>query len=96
MSVYVIANLRFTQVEHYRRYQAAFGPVFRRFNARLLAADESPRVIEGEWAVDKVVMIEFPDAAEAERFTSDPEYVAISKDRKAGSDAVVLQVNGLP
>jgi uncharacterized protein (DUF1330 family) len=94
MTVYTVAQLKFTNVEAYRRYQNAFPAVFAKFNAKVLAADESPRVIEGDWPRDKVVILAFPDEAEALRFSASPEYAAIAKDRKAGADAVVLMVKG--
>lgn len=94
MSVYTIAQLRFTDVESYRRYQEAFPRVFARFNAQLLAADEAPVVLEGDWPRDKVVLIAFPDEAEARRFSEDPEYQKIAADRRAGADSVVLMVKG--
>ena len=94
MTVYIIAQLRFTDIEAYRRYQKAFPAVFAKFSGKVVAADESPRVLEGEWRRDKVVILSFPDEAEAQRFATDPEYQAISKDRKAGADAVVLLVKG--
>jgi uncharacterized protein (DUF1330 family) len=94
MTVYTIAQLRFTDIDAYRRYQKAFPAVFAKFNARVLAADESPRVLEGDWQRDKVVILAFPDEAEATRFAASPEYLEIAKDRKAGADAVVLLVRG--
>jgi len=94
MPVYTIAQLKFTDIDAYRRYQKAFPAVFAKFNAKVLAADESPRVIEGEWLRDKVVILAFPDEAEAMRFGASPEYAEIAKDRKAGADAVVLVVTG--
>ena len=94
MPVYTIAQLKFTNIDAYRRYQKAFPAVFARFNARVLVADESPRVIEGDWPRDKVVILAFPDEAEAMRFQGSPEYLEIAKDRKAGADAVVLMAKG--
>jgi uncharacterized protein (DUF1330 family) len=94
MPVYTIAQLQFTDLVAYRRYQRAFPAVFARFNARVLAADEAPTVIEGDWPRDKVVVLEFPDEAEAIRFRDDPGYREIARDRKAGADAVVLMVRG--
>lgn len=95
MTVYLIAELKFTDRAAYDRYQTRFFSVFKRFNGRLLAADESPRVLEGASACEKFVMMSFPDDAEANRFATDPEYVEISKDRKAGTEAVVLLVRGM-
>lgn len=94
MPVYTVAQLKFTNIEAYRRYQKAFPPVFAKFNAKVLAADESPRVLEGDWPRDKVVILEFPDEAEAARFGNSPEYREIAKDRITGADAVVLLVKG--
>ena len=96
MPVYVIAQIKFTDESLYRRYQARFADVFRQFKGRLLAADESPIVIEGEWLRDKVVVMQFADEAEARSFLDSPAYLEISKDRIAGSDVVALLVNGLP
>jgi uncharacterized protein (DUF1330 family) len=95
MTVYTIAQLKFTDIASYRRYQKAFPSVFARFNAKLLAADETPVVLEGDWPHDKIVVMSFPDEDEARRFSEDPEYQAIAADRKAGADAVVLMVKGM-
>jgi uncharacterized protein (DUF1330 family) len=95
MTVYVIAQVKFTKEELYRRYQARFFDVFRQFKGRLLVADEAPRVLDGEWSHDKVVVMEFPDSAEAERFIRSPAYEEISKDRIAGAETISLLVKGL-
>ncbi len=94
MTVYTIAQLKFTDIDAYRRYQKAFPAVFAKFNAEVLVADESPRVLEGEWPGDKVVILAFPDEAEARRFGESREYREIATDRKTGADAVVLLVRG--
>lgn len=96
MAVYLLAQLRFTNREAYNRYQARFMDVFRKFNGRLLAADEHPVVLEGEWDREKVVLMSFPDEESAQRFSDSAEYQDIAKDRKVGTDAVVLMVQGFP
>lgn len=94
MTVYAIAQLKMTDRAAYDRYQARFFDVFRRFNGRLLAADEGPRVLEGAWPFDKLVMMSFPDEAAFHAFSEDPDYLDISRDRKAGTQATVLLVQG--
>jgi uncharacterized protein (DUF1330 family) len=96
MTVYVIALVKFTREEYYRRYQSRFAGVFKAFNGRLLSADEKPKVLDGEWTRDKVVIMEFPDEAEATRFLESPAYQEISKDRIAGATVLSLLVKGLP
>ena len=95
MTVYAIAQLRFTDRAAYDRYQARFMEVFRRHPGTLLAADERPEVIEGEWDREKVVLMSFPDDAAFRGWAQSPEYQNISKDRLAGADTLVLLVEGL-
>lgn len=95
MSVYIIAQLRFTRRELYDRYQARFFEVFRKFSGKLLVADERPQVLEGTFERDKVVVLEFPDAQAAMEFQESEDYAEIALDRKAGADAVVIMVRGL-
>lgn len=95
MSVYAIAQLRFTDRAAYDRYQARFMDVFSRFSGRLLAADEQPKVMEGTWDREKLVLMSFPDEAAFRAWADSPDYREISRDRKAGADAVVLLVKGL-
>ncbi|KZS60670.1 DUF1330 domain-containing protein [Mycobacterium ostraviense] len=95
MTVYVIAQLRFTDRAAYDRYQTRFMEVFRRHPGRLLAAEESPQVIEGQWDHQKVVLMSFPDEPAFRGWAQSPEYQEISKDRRAGADTVVLLAQGL-
>lgn len=96
MSVYVIANVKFTKEELYRRYQSRFADVFKEFNGKLLVADEKPMVLDGAFAHNKVVVMEFPDETEAERFLTSPAYQEISIDRIAGAETLSVMVKGLP
>lgn len=93
--VYVIAQLSFKDRGAYNRYQASFMRVLRRFDGRLLAADEHPLVVEGSWDREKVVLLSFSDENAFRRFFEAPEYQEIAKDRKAGADAIVLLVQGI-
>ncbi|OBJ84864.1 DUF1330 domain-containing protein [Mycobacterium asiaticum] len=95
MTVYAIAQLKFTDRAAYDRYQARFMDIFRRYQGTLLAADEAPQVVEGRWDREKVVVMSFPDESAFRSWAQSPEYQAISKDRRAGAEAVVLLVQGL-
>jgi len=95
MTVYVIVQLKMTDRPAYDRYQARFFDVFRNFSSRLLSADEHPEVLEGSWDRDKLVLMSFPDEAAFQAWATSPEYLEISKDRKAGAEAIVLLAKGL-
>jgi uncharacterized protein (DUF1330 family) len=95
MTVYVVAQVKYTNEALYRRYQERFFDVFKQFRGRLLVADEHPLLLDGAWPHDKVVLMEFPDQAEAQRFLQSPAYVEIAKDRVAGAETVSLLLKGL-
>ena len=94
MTVYVIVQLKMMDRAAYDRYQARFFDVFRKFQGRLLSADENPAVLEGSWNRDKLVLMSFPDEAAFRAWADSPEYLEISKDRKAGADGIVLLAKG--
>ena len=95
MPVIAIAQLSFTDIDAYRRYQARFMDVFKRFSGQLLAADENPSLIEGSVCPDKIVIMTFPDEAGFHAWADSPEYHEILQDRKAGANATVLLVQSL-
>jgi uncharacterized protein (DUF1330 family) len=95
MTVYAIAQLKFTDRAAYNRYQAAFMDVFQQYSGTLLAADESPQLVEGTWDREKVVLMSFPDEQAFREWAESPEDQRISQDRKAGADTVVVLVRGL-
>jgi uncharacterized protein (DUF1330 family) len=94
MTVYVIVQLKMTDRAAYDRYQARFFDVFKKFSGRLLSADEGPVVLEGTWDRDRLVLMSFPDEAAFHAWANSPEYLEISKDRKAGAQGVVLLAKG--
>ena len=96
MSVYALAQLHIHDPEPYGRYMARFMPILEKYHGKLLAADEAPRVLEGQWwDRNKVVLMEFAEKEAFKAWATSPEYTEIAKDRKAGADAVVLLIKGV-
>ena len=95
MTVYVIVQLTMIDRAAYDRYQARFFDVFKKFNGRLLSANENPTIVEGAWDCDKLVLMSFPDEAAFQAWANSPEYLENSKDRKAGAEGVVLLAKGI-
>lgn len=95
MSVYAVGTITITDRATYDRYRAAFNPVLQRYGGRLLAADESPSVEEGEWPFGKLILLEFLDEQSYRRWKDSPEYQEIVKDRHAGSHGAVVLAQGL-
>jgi uncharacterized protein (DUF1330 family) len=95
MAVYGVAQITIADRTAYDRYSAAFMEVFSRFKGTLLAVDENPGVIEGEWTATRLVLISFPDEAAFHAWFDSPDYQEIARHRHAGSTAVILLARGL-
>lgn len=96
MSVYVLAQLHIHDQDRYQRYAARFRPTLLPYGGQLLAADPDPSLIEGDRAPEKVVLLQFPDAAHFHRWAQSSEYQAIVDDRREASTATVLLLRGIP
>lgn len=94
MSVYFVANISIHDAEEYQRYLQDADRVFARFNGEYLAVDRAPRVLEGEWTYDRVVIIRFPQEADLLRWYESPEYRRILAHRLAGARCDTLLVHG--
>ena len=95
MTVYIVAAITIHDRAGYDRYASRFFATLKGTGGRLLASDEEPQVLEGEWTGSKVNLISFPDRASAEAWYRSEAYQEIAKDRLASTDGVIWQVTGL-
>jgi uncharacterized protein (DUF1330 family) len=95
MTVYALAQFTIHDRERYDQYAARFLQVLRRFEGSLLAADESPLIVEGTWAHDKVVLLSFPSTESFRAWAGSDDYTRISTDRVASTSGTVLLVHGI-
>ncbi|MCP5398219.1 MAG: DUF1330 domain-containing protein [Sphingobium sp.] len=96
MPLYVLALIKIVDRDEYDRYSQGFIDLFQRSQGvKILAADESPVALEGEWDGRKAVILEFADKAAYEAFMLFDEYQRISVQRRAGTEGVMLLVQGL-
>jgi len=95
MTVYAIAQLKIHDRPLYNRYLERFMAVLKQYNGRLLVADDAPRVLRGDAQMDKVVVLSFADEEAFRAWGASPEYIEMSKDRDASSDATILFVKGI-
>jgi uncharacterized protein (DUF1330 family) len=95
MSVYAIAQLWIHDPATYGWYVERLMDVFRNYKGQVLAADESPVMLEGPWDGSKVVVVSFPDEVSFHDWAESPEYQEIAEDRKAGARSVIVMVHGV-
>lgn len=93
MTCYFLARITVHDEAGYARYLEGTDPVLARYGAEVLAVDEAPVVLEGQWPGTRTVLISFPDEAGARAWYDSPEYQAIAQHRfrAASADAVFVR-----
>lgn len=94
MSCYFVARITINDPEEYQRYLAGFDEVFAPYSGNVVAVDEAPRLLEGEWRHSRLVLIRFADEAEARRWYDSPEYRQLVTHRHRAAEADIVLVTG--
>lgn len=94
MSFYLVAQITIHDRDEYQKYLDGYNEIFSRYKGIVMAADETPEVLEGEWPYSRTVLIRFPNAEEAKRWYNSPEYRELVKHRHRSSDANIVLVEG--
>ena len=96
MTVYAVALLNIHDRERYGAYEAGFMEVFTKYQGTMLAVDEAPVTIEGEWPHTRTVIVEFPDKSAFDAWYKSDAYQALLQHRLAASVGSLALVAGLP
>ena len=94
MSCYFLALIDIHDPEGYERYLEGFDRVFEKYRGRVLAVEDSPLILEGEWPAQRTVLIEFPDEKELRRWYDSEEYQLVARHRRAASFCRVALIRG--
>ena len=97
MPAYVLARQRVPDpdADALRQYREASGPLLERFGGRFLVRGGPIDTLEGDAGADRIVVIEFPDAAAARAWYESPEYQAIVGLRQSAADSDFVVVQGI-
>ncbi len=96
MAAYVIYNqLEVTDPNAWEEYRSKIRALLADFDARVIAADPEPKVLEGEWTGTRNVIIEFPDMVTVERWHDSDEYKPLLDMRLGAARGNVIGVNGV-
>ena len=96
MTAYAIATLNIHDRDTYAKYEADFMSVFAQFAGKVLAVDETPETLEGEWPFTRTVIIEFPSKQDLRAWYESDGYQRILKHRLDASTGNVVVLDALP
>jgi len=95
MTVYAVALLNITDREEYARYTQGFMDIFDRYGGQVLAVEEEPTVIEGDWPHTRTVLASFPSAEALDSWYRSPEYQALAQHRFNAATTRLVTQRGL-
>lgn len=95
MSSYFVALITIHDQAQYERYLEGFTAVFERFAGEVLAADDAPEILEGEWPAARTVILRFPSDQELLRWYRSPDYQRLAELRRTAAEGQIALVHGL-
>jgi uncharacterized protein (DUF1330 family) len=93
---YIFAELDITDPAYfYDEYMPRVLPVLEKYGAKFLIGDDSPRVLEGERVVKRIVFIEFDSPQRADEFYHSQDYQDVIGYRFRSANAHLYMLQGL-
>ncbi|MDH3413945.1 MAG: DUF1330 domain-containing protein [Gammaproteobacteria bacterium] len=92
---YVIFTESIRDQGRYDGYVQNAMKTIRQSGGRVIAVDDAPAVLEGQWHGSRTVVLEFDSVQAARDWYNSPEYQAVIGERQASAEANAVMLNGL-
>jgi uncharacterized protein (DUF1330 family) len=97
VSVYVISEVRALDEQLFARYRDLARASIAAHGGRYVVGGVLPTVLDGEWPGDqRLVIVEFPDRAAADRWYASPEYAPALQLAPDALSRRLLLADGIP
>jgi uncharacterized protein (DUF1330 family) len=96
MPAYVVVQVAVHDAQTYERYKQLAPPAIAHYGGRYLARGGATQALEGTWAPQRFVLLEFPSMEQARAWWASPEYAAAKALRHVSAHSMMLLVEGLP
>jgi uncharacterized protein (DUF1330 family) len=94
MSAYVVAEIEVVDPAAYEDYRKQVPAVVARFGGRFIVRGGKIDPREGGWTPKRIVVVEFPSLAQAQKWYDSPDYAPLIKLRQKASKGKVILVEG--
>jgi uncharacterized protein (DUF1330 family) len=94
MRAYLVLDLTITDFRNFAPYIAAIPAFIQKHGGRYIVRGAKPTVMEGDWAPERVVILEFPARENAEAFLADPEAQPLFARRHKSTLSRLILVDG--
>jgi uncharacterized protein (DUF1330 family) len=95
MPAYIVVQVAVEDAEAYEQYKALAPPSIAAYGGRYLIRGGPSEVLEGTWHPARLVLLEFPTAAQARAWWSSPEYAPARAVRQRCAQTEMLLIEGI-
>ncbi|HEX2969849.1 MAG TPA: DUF1330 domain-containing protein [Bacteroidales bacterium] len=94
MAYYFSAQIKIHDNEEYERYLENFDAIFSGHKGEILAVDEAPTLLEGDWKYTKSVLMKFKTREDFEDWYFSKDYQQILKYRLNAAKCDTILIKG--
>jgi uncharacterized protein (DUF1330 family) len=91
---YVLANIEVHDPETNARYRERARPIVEQYGGRYIIRGPKVEALEGDFGLDRLVVLEFPSAQAARTWYHSPEYQEVMKLRLASATSDLVLIEG--
>ncbi len=95
MAAYAIADIEITDPEAFEQYRAEVPATIEAYGGRFLVRGAEGEVAEGDWAPNRVVVLEFESMERLKAWYNSPEYTPLKELRMRASNGNVVLAEGV-
>ncbi len=94
MAGYVIGDVEVKDAEDYDEYRKLVAPTIERYGGRFVVRGGDHKVVEGDWAPHRLIVLEFESVARAEEWYNSEEYAPALAIRLKATESSLVIVEG--
>ncbi|WP_234682749.1 DUF1330 domain-containing protein [Bradyrhizobium monzae] len=94
MKAYLVLDLSVHDFAGFKTYIAEIPAFIARHSGQYIVRGAEPTTIEGDWAPERIVIIEFPERENAQAFLDDPDAQDLFKLRHTTTTSRLLLADG--
>ena len=95
MPAYMIADINIINAERYEEYRAAVRDAVQKHGGTYLVRAGGVKVLEGTWNPARMVIVQFPSMADAERFYKCADFLAARALRQNAAMVNMILTEGI-
>ena len=95
MPAYIVVDIEVTDPVRYEDYKKLAAPTVAAYGGKYLARGGQTKVLEGQWAPQRLVILEFESMERAQAWLESPEYAPARQLRHQTARSKMVMIQGL-